>query len=314
MHAVRNDQTRDRTARNLASLVGFAAPAVLQLAATRDTRHATAVAMATKRTIAVRGIFSPRSIDELYEVRHVVVPYVDDEAEKLRRETPPPEDDEQPANEWWLHSAGGHNTDAHGDVAQAAAAHSERPSRQAAHADTVTLDETPAVAFCPAAIVGNYASGAVCAEADDAELDSAVLTISATVADATAGIAASPVAAHGAEWHQLSQAPTSREPGAVRGRTQPRSSMSPSPNPSWMPPRALPSRPSWPLSPTGPHLQGFGGATVDKGAGYSFIADAALLFSCPCCNAMGNAGSFNHHSECGLVAGFALRRKELGRR
>ena len=165
--------------------------------------------MATKRTIAVRGIFSPRSIDELYEVRHVVVPYVDDEAEKLRRETPPPEDDEQPANEWWLHSAGGHNTDAHGDVAQVAAAHSERPSRQAAHADTVTLDETPAVAlvaFCPAAIVGNYASGAVCAEADDAELDSAVLTISATAADATAGIAASPVAAHGAEWHQLSQA------------------------------------------------------------------------------------------------------------
>ena len=161
--------------------------------------------MATKRTIAVRGIFSPRSIDELYEVRHVVVPYVDDEAEKLR-ETPPPEDDEQPANEWWLHSAGGHNTDAHGDVAQVAAAHSERPSRQAAHADTVTLDETPAVAlvaFCPAAIVGNYASGAVCAEADDAELDSAVLTISATAADATAGIAASPVAAHGAEWHQL---------------------------------------------------------------------------------------------------------------
>jgi hypothetical protein len=202
-----NDQTRDRAARK-PSLVGFAAPAVLQLAATRDTRPATAVAMATKRTIAVRGIFSPRSIDELYEVRHVVVPYVDDEAEKLR-ETPPPEDDEQPANEWWLHSAGGHNTDAHGDVAQAAAAHSERPSRQAAHADTVTLDETPAVAlvaFCPAAIVGNYASGAVCAEADDAELDSAVLTISATAADATAGIAASPVAAHGAEWHQLSQA------------------------------------------------------------------------------------------------------------
>ena len=62
--------------------------------------------------------------------------------------------------------------------------------------------------------------------------------------------------------------------------------------------------------PPAPEL--FGGATTATGgAGISFIADAALLFSCPCCNAMGSATSFYHHSECGFVAAFAFRRKEL---